>query len=226
MKRFVALMAMWLLAGTGIVRADWTTWKYNAGDLDGSNSLEEAVDNLDDRMNAAGIVSSTAGGSSVTVTAIRVSGTATNTILRVGDSVTIGTNATVAGTLTTGTSTSTTDRVGASLTVGTNITAGATIAGVTVTGSGLVSSYGYPIVVGHTNGSAQVYLVQSGSTSMGPDYTTTNTFPVAYIATPSVIATYTASTTNAAGLYVTISTNSFIATGGTNYSWISYGRIK
>ena len=108
-------------------------------------------------------------------------------------------------------------------TAGTTITAGTkVIAGTQVT------SYGYPAMASHTNGSAQVYLTQTGTITGDPAgaYTATNTFAVTYIATPTVMWRY-----NTAGIpatnATTIASNAFtIAVCQSNGTYIAVGRIK
>lgn len=98
------------------------------------------------------------------------------------------------------------------------------------TGGFQIKSWGYPAVVGHTNGSAQVYMTQSGSVVGDGGTTATQTFTVAFIATPNVVITSSsaASATNAP--YIgTIASNQFtvVTDGvGTNFQWIAHGRIK
>jgi len=104
---------------------------------------------------------------------------------------------------------------------GTNVTATAAdlnmVAG-TATGSANVGSIG---TVG------QVYTIQSGTQSSYPGYTPTNTFSTSFIATPVVVVSYTASTTNAVQLYVSsVASNAIVVTAATNYHWIAYGRTK
>ena len=88
-----------------------------------------------------------------------------------------------------------------------------------------IKSYGYDVNVS-SNKSGLVYMTQPFSAPSYIGSTPTNTFVVPFIATPSVVVTYTASTTNAVQLYATISTNQVIVTAATNYSGIAYGRVK
>jgi len=109
-----------------------------------------------------------------------------------------------------------------------NVTSG----GLTVTAgdidavAGQVTSYGYPAVVGHTNGSAQVIMTQFGTLENGAAVTTsTNTFPVSFIGTPAVVFSQGISDTNNV---LTIASNYFtlVFCGSTNGSWIATGRVK
>lgn len=102
------------------------------------------------------------------------------------------------------------------------ITGGTVVTG-NVTASGKVSSYGYPAVVGHTNGSAEVYMTQSGTNNL-LGTTQTNTFLVPFIAKPSVVWTaLSGNNTN-----ITVVTSNAFTTAGTaeDGCWIAHGRIK
>jgi hypothetical protein len=94
-----------------------------------------------------------------------------------------------------------------------------------------VSTYGYPVAIGPTNGSAAgaVFMTQAGtvaSTGNNAALTATNTFPVSFIATPTVMWRYHTAellATNA----TTVASNAFtVATCQTNGSYIAYGRVK
>jgi len=104
----------------------------------------------------------------------------------------------------------------------------ATLTPTTVTASGKVSSYGYPAVVGHTNGSAQVYMTQSGDiaiTEVGQ--TITNTFPVTYIVTPQVVYSFDAVVETNRLSTITKASNAWtISNITTTGQWIAHGRIK
>lgn len=105
-----------------------------------------------------------------------------------------------------------------------------TVNATTVSASGKTTTYGYPAVAGHTNGSAQVYLMQSGSVVGNGSTTRTQAFDVAYIAAPNVVAISSTAASATNGLVMsTISSNQFLVitdTVATNFQWIAYGRIK
>jgi hypothetical protein len=157
-----------------------------------------------------------------------VTGTATSLNSQVNNALTVNSNALFKGTSTTITN---------SLVVSNSVTAGS----VSTTGSGDVTSadkviagtqvttYGYPAMASHTNGSAQVYITQVGtvaSTGNDATLTATNTFAVTFIATPTVMWSYSTEgipATNA----TTVASNAFtVAVCQTNGTYIAVGRIK
>lgn len=92
--------------------------------------------------------------------------------------------------------------------------------------TGLASSYGYPVMVAHTNGGSQVYITQKGSISANAVTTSTNTFPVTFIETPIVLWRYNTENIPATNA-CTVASNAFtIGAVQTNGSYIAVGRIK
>ena len=125
----------------------------------------------------------------------------------------------------------TVDTVSATTISGSPTISSGAVSATSVTASGKVSSYGYPAVVGHTNGSAQVYMTQSGAVTGGAGATTyTQAFTVAFIAVPNVVVTPTVAAGVTNGLYISsIASNQFLVVTddvGTNFQWIAHGRIK
>jgi hypothetical protein len=105
-----------------------------------------------------------------------------------------------------------------------------TVTGTSV-GSGKITSYGYPVSLSTTSGtaSAAVFMTQVGTVaSTGNDaaLTATNTFAVSFVATPTVMWRY-----HTAGIPATndttVASNAFtVAVCQTNGSYIAYGRVK
>lgn len=162
----------------------------------------------------------------LTGTAITVTGALTGEQLTSTDDALIGDDLTVSGLV------SVTESVSAEQLTSTDdalVSDDLTVSGkVTVVES--VSSYGYTAVVGHTNGSSQVWMTQAGSVVGGGETTKTQAFSVVYIATPYVVVTSSdaASATNAPYLGTVASNQFTVVTDGvgTNFNWISHGRIK
>ena len=204
----VLVVVLFVLATWGMfngLAAYKSDWKYGPGDLAEANCIQTAIDTLWDLLHGTG---------TATNATLVVTGTATSTVSRVGDSITVGTNVTVGGTMSATTVTAT------------------TVTGTLVRAAQDVRSYGYTADVS-TNTSGQVYLTQCGTVNgsdIGGMTTYTGTFAVTYMGgiTPEVFISLTS--TQAAevtsGNIVTPASNKFTIVWTTNFCWQARGRIK